>query len=347
MPACRKSLASITLASFLVMASGAFAQSGPSVSAPTVTAPTMPTVTSPTIGSGYYMPGSETNPIYTGAKPIGARNNTSTSSDTSTQKSTESTTEKKIASTLTSSDISTLDNLGLLNQITTLTNTSSLTSSLSSQSLLSNLYTSQNTDTTNLILQNVLKELEVLKKQNENISKQLEEAQKLNNQQYAGTSHTPTASTASPEAVTDNKSTTAASTQTAAASAQVVANKARPRILRFTVNGYSILGTCRSVYISQIQSNGSFLVTGDRKYTSDGKYRTETFHMLFNPNEARNGVSSYTTATAVSQDYLNEYSFLYQLSQRGPLTAQRTGNLVTLRTTDSNWKLEFLLDLGE
>lgn len=347
MPACSKRLASLIVATSLAASGMAcFAQSGPTVSAPTVSAPTMPTITSPTIGSGYYMPGSETNPIYTGAKPIGAKNNADTSTSSTQDKSTE-TTAKKISSTLTSSDISTLDSLGILNQITTLTGSSDLTSSLNSQSLLSNLYTSKNTDTTNLILQNVLTELEELKKQNDAISKQLAEAQAKNNQAYAGTSYTPAAVAATSTETTTLEQPESSSKATGSTTAKTSATKAKPRILRFTVNGYSILGTCRSVYISQVQSNGSFLVTGDRKYTSDGKYRTETFHIFFNPNEAKNGVSSYTTATAVSQDYLNEYSFLYQLSQKGSLTAQRTGNLVTIRTTDPNWKLEFLLDLGE
>ena len=58
-------------------------------------------------------------------------------------------------------------------------------------------------------------------------------------------------------------------------------------------------------------------------------------------------MQNYHAAAAVTQDYLNEYSFLYQLSQRENLSAMRTGNLVTMRTTDPDWKLELLIDLGE
>ena len=88
------------------------------------------------------------------------------------------------------------------------------------------------------------------------------------------------------------------------------------------------------------------MVTGDRRYVSDGKTRAETFHLLFKRAENEAGVLNYTAAAAVTQDYLNEYSFLYQLSQRPELSALRTGNLVTMRTQDPDWKLEMLIDLG-
>ena len=125
------------------------------------------------------------------------------------------------------------------------------------------------------------------------------------------------------------------------------AQKAASKILRFNVNNYDILETCRKVYISDIQNDGSFLVTGDRLYSSDGKNRSETFHILFKSSAAESGNSNYSAAASVTQDYLNEYSFLYQLSNMKGLSAVRTGNLVTMRTTDPAWKLDLLIDLGE
>ena len=119
------------------------------------------------------------------------------------------------------------------------------------------------------------------------------------------------------------------------------------RLIRFSVNGYDVLRTCRTIYISDVQEDGTFLVTGDRKYASDGKTRSETFHLLFKKDQNTSGLQNYHAAAAVTQDYLNEYSFLYQLSQRENLSAVRTGNLVTMRTTDPDWKLELLIDLGE
>lgn len=125
----------------------------------------------------------------------------------------------------------------------------------------------------------------------------------------------------------------------------IAAQDSSSKILRFNVNNYDVLRTCAKIYISDVQRDGTFLVTGDRRYTLEGKYRTETFHMLFKTSQDAGG-TNYTTATSVTQDYLNEYSILYQLAQRSNLNAVRTGNLVTMRSTDDNLKLELLIDLG-
>ncbi|MBR6192643.1 MAG: hypothetical protein IKQ66_00600 [Treponema sp.] len=136
---------------------------------------------------------------------------------------------------------------------------------------------------------------------------------------------------------------------TKASSSALAASTARPsgsRVLRFKVNGYDILRTCRTLFISDVQSDGTFLITGDRRYQSDGSTRSETFHLLFKAASGAESLESYDAAALVTQDYLNENSFLYQMSQRDDMQASRTGNLVTLRTTDPKWKLELLIDLG-
>ncbi|MDE5798145.1 MAG: hypothetical protein K2H73_03890 [Treponemataceae bacterium] len=120
---------------------------------------------------------------------------------------------------------------------------------------------------------------------------------------------------------------------------------ANRRILRFVVNGYDVLATCRDVYFSVPETDGSFLLTGDRKYLSNGANRSETFHLLFAAKAAENGFAQYGVTAAVTQDYTNEYSFLYQLAERQPLTAQRTGNFVSLRVNDPDWKLDLLIAL--
>ncbi len=112
------------------------------------------------------------------------------------------------------------------------------------------------------------------------------------------------------------------------------------RILRFRVNGYDILGTCRTVYFSDAAQDGSFLLTADRRYLSDGKTRDETFYLLFK----KTGDSTYEIAADVLQDYLNEYSFLYQLAGRSPVTGERTGNMIVVRVDDPLWKLDLLID---
>lgn len=199
-------------------------------------------------------------------------------------------------------------------------------SALSSMGLLGNLggsgiagsvYTTQTTSETKVILEKVLSEIEEIKQNTKEIP-----------------SARPVTIVASAPVVSSNTLSSAA-------------HKAASRILRFNVNDYDILKTCGKIYISDIQSDGSFLVTGDRRYMSDGKNRTETFHMLFKNSAGEHGAVNYNAAASVTQDYLNEYSFLYQLSKRPSLSAVRTGNLVTMRTTDPEWKMELLIDLGE
>lgn len=311
----------------------AFAQSGSGYdsfsSIGSISSPEMPTVTSPTMGSGFYMPGNNSNPIYTG-------NQNSTANEISKKEEAE---EKKtslttsLLSTLTASDISSLDSLGILNQVTSLYSSDS--SSLSNISSISNLYTSSSNNVTNILLQKVLTELESIKSNNDTASA------------TTSTQKTPQSESSNSPSQMNSQNSLSSTVNFKSELQNSGTKRNNPKILRFSVNGYDILATCRTIYISQIQGNGSFLVTGDRRYISDGKSRTETFHILFKPNEASNGISSYSTATGVTQDYMNTYSFLYQLSQLDGLNAQRTGNLVSLRTSDPNWKLELLLDLGE
>ena len=144
----------------------------------------------------------------------------------------------------------------------------------------------------------------------------------------------------------DNSKKTA-EVSAAPAKEEKLPEKAKARLLRFSVNGYDILRTCRKIYISEVQLDGTFLITGDRVYSSDGKNRTETFHILFKTSPNENGTLNYKAAANVTQDYLNENSFLYQLSKFESLPAMRVGNLVSMRTEDPNWKLELLIDLGE
>lgn len=308
-----------------------------------ISSPDMPTISSPTMGNGFYMPGNNSNPIYTGSSTTST---TKTESNSTNSEITKSDTATALISTLTASDISTLDSLGLLNSVTSLyssdlTSASGLTG-LTGVSSLSNLYTSSSTSQTNVLLQKVLTELQSIKEQNAKES--TNGTLMITSESGSAVPNTASNSISNAAGITIPATAQSPNTKEAKDSGT---KRNNPKILRFSVNGYDILSTCRTIYISQIQANGSFLVTGDRRYLSDGKTRTETFHILFKPNEASNGISSYTTAAGVTQDYENIYSFLYQLAQMDNLIAQRTGNLVSLRTTDSSWKLELLLDLGE
>lgn len=120
-----------------------------------------------------------------------------------------------------------------------------------------------------------------------------------------------------------------------------------PKILRFFVNGQNIKDTIRTVYFSRKENDGSFLLTGDRKYTSGGKSRDETFYFLFKADGNCGASAGYFVEPQVIQDSKNEKSFLYQLSQKTKLKAEKTGNLVSLKYVENGWNMDFLLDIGD
>ncbi|WP_407427116.1 hypothetical protein [Treponema sp.] len=123
--------------------------------------------------------------------------------------------------------------------------------------------------------------------------------------------------------------------------------KREPKILRFNANGFDLLPTCKKIYFSELETDGTFLLTGDRKYMSENKTRTETFYFYFRAKGTDNGITKYSVTPAVSQDYENQYSYLYQLTQKSELTANRTGNLVTLKISEQNLKLDLLISLDK
>ncbi len=123
--------------------------------------------------------------------------------------------------------------------------------------------------------------------------------------------------------------------------------KTEPKILRFNVNGYDILSSCKKIYFSEQESDGTFLLTGDRKLFSANKSQSETFYFFFNSKGSDGGITKYKVTPAVSQDKKNTYSFLYRLTQKNELEAERTGNLVTLRANDGNgWKMDLLISMN-
>ena len=118
--------------------------------------------------------------------------------------------------------------------------------------------------------------------------------------------------------------------------------KNKAKIIRFTANGYNLLSTCREISSGK-SDDGSFLITGDRKYLSNNETRSETFYLLFNKISDK----TYNVAVTVLQDRLNVYSFLYQLSGKTPLVATSTGNLVVLTVNEPEWKFDLLIDIAD
>lgn len=121
----------------------------------------------------------------------------------------------------------------------------------------------------------------------------------------------------------------------------------KPSILRFYVNGYNIQDTIRTAYFSKKENDGSFLLTGDRKFTTDGKNREETFYLLFKADGNCGTSAGYYVEPQVVQDYKNERSFLYQLTSKPKIKADKTGNLVSVKYVSPDWNMDLLLDIGE
>jgi hypothetical protein len=201
-----------------------------------------------------------------------------------------------LASSVTASDLTSLDNAGLLGP---------LYSSLGSSS-------ASDTSSTNTLLTNILKELNELKQEDKSV-------------------------------IAGSQAGTAAGASDNSAAGK---NTIQPAVLRFIVNGYDVLATCRTVYFSSRQSDGSFLLTADRKYVSNGKTRNETFYLLFRTKGSAGFSTQYAVEPAVVQDYANKYSFVYQLAQKKNLSAVKTGNLITMRINEPLYNMDILIDTG-
>ncbi len=296
----------------------------------------MPTIESPSLGTGFYTPSAVASPFMSGANMSSRSESARTvSPDTpsAVPQSTEASAEiissgaslsKSLQNSISARDMETMDSLGLLGGL----------SGILSEGYSSSLYSKtaravDRTEETNRLLNKVLEKMEEIKENGE-------------------VSRSTAAANSQAILVSDeNNSITTGSDSASSTVSNDSSVKSRSRLLRFAVNGYNVLRTCRTVYISDVQDDGSFLVTGDRRYMSDGQARNETFHILFKTKQDTSLLKEYDAATAVTQDSYNPNSFVYQLSKRKNMMASRTGNLVSMRTEDPDWRLELLIDLGE
>ena len=296
----------------------------------------MPTIESPSLGTGFYTPSSSPSPFMSGRGETSSASGSGKSASSSAassgkaksssggEASSSQSRSRTLAGSVSARDLETMDSLGLLGGLSGILS-EGYGSSLYSRSASSTVLTDR-TEETNRLLNRVLEKMEEIKVKGE--SSRTESAAVL----VSDEKELPADSTASSASGSENPSST-------------VRNKSR--LLRFAVNGYNVLRTCRTVYISDVQDDETFLVTGDRRYMSDGKTRSETFHILFKTKPESTAVCEYDAATAVTQDSYNPNSFVYQLSKRRNMMASRTGNLVSMRTEDPDWRLELLIDLGE
>lgn len=302
----------ITAISVLAALCGAFGQG--STSAPSMpvspSMPEMPSVSIPTFSDTFYSPGFNTTKT--------KKNTQSTAEAVTTEKKRAENTlsdssKSNIPLSLSATDISSLGNMGLLSHLTS-------TSDAGTSS------------TTTALLQQILSELADLKKQVAETQAALKSQKIITTAEDSSSQGTVQTENVAPSI--DEKQ-------------ENLVPKSAASLLRFTVNGYSLISTCRTVYVSEKQADGSFLVTGDRRYISNGTFFTETFYLLFRPSGAKNGTETYTVAASVSQTTPNPYSYVYRLSERQGLSASRTGNLVALIDSGDRWNVDLLLDIGE
>lgn len=118
-----------------------------------------------------------------------------------------------------------------------------------------------------------------------------------------------------------------------------------PAILRFKINGFNIADSLTDVFFSETETDGTFLLTGDRKYFVDQQVRTETFYMLFKPVASNGSTVTYKVQPSIVQDHKNESSYIYRLASVKNLTAEKTGNLVVMHFADDSLNADLLLDI--
>ena len=121
--------------------------------------------------------------------------------------------------------------------------------------------------------------------------------------------------------------------------------KREPSILRFKINGYNISDSLTKVFFSDTEADGSFLLTGDRKYFVGQQVRTETFYMLFKTVSSNGSSLTYRVQPSIVQDHKNESSYVYRLASVKNLTAEKTGNLVVMHFADDSLNADLLLDI--
>lgn len=279
---------------------------------PSVSEPTMPTLDGkPYVGQPPYIPQSSNS-----------QQSSQTETDTSDTAENTNTTSTTYAATEKNSDNSNLSNvltaqtISGLGGLSSLTDTlSALTSSQNASSYLPAL--SQLTGTTlsqtdsNATLKSILKELQKLSQK---------ETSQQNSTQKVVTTDT-----------WDNSSQT----------------ESQSKLLRFRVNNTDILNTCQTIYFSQPEENGLFLLTGDRSYYIDNRPYEETFYFLFTPALDDKGLFYYEVEGDIMQNAPITGSKLYPLTEKPSLIARKTGNLIALKYNAENWNLDILIDLRD
>jgi len=118
-----------------------------------------------------------------------------------------------------------------------------------------------------------------------------------------------------------------------------------PSILRFKINGYNIADSLTTVFFSDTEPDGTFLLTADRRYVTNQAVMNETFYMLFRAVSSTGSTITYKVQPSIVQSVKNENSYIYKLAEIKNLTAEKTGNLVVLHYNENKLTADMLLDI--
>ena len=128
--------------------------------------------------------------------------------------------------------------------------------------------------------------------------------------------------------------------QTKISTEENIDNSINKKILRFKINNYELTKSFTTLFFSEPEADGSFLLTGDRTYNLYGKQMTETFYMLFKNENGNN----FEVAVAVNQNDENPNSFLFKFAKDSPYKSQRTGNLFFINSNKNDLKVYILIE---
>jgi protease II len=273
------------------------------------TMPSMPTISSPSV---------KTKPTVQNNKQT---SNTKSNESVNSQNQNPSVSAASLLQMSSSNPLGSITDLNsILSNLSTEKTTEADLSSLStlSSTLLnsSSLTSTNNSVATNTILTQILQRLEQLQAQVDKINSQPQQVSEKNLQ---------------------NKN----EVQTNTTQQQISESKNNQnKILRFKINNYDLTKSFTTLFFSEKEKDGSFLLTGDRVYNLYGKQMSETFYMLFKNENGNN----FEVAVALNQNDENQNSFLYKFAKDSPYKSQRTGNLFFINSNKNDLKIDILIE---
>ena len=273
------------------------------------TMPSMPTISSPSV---------KTKPTVQNNKQA---SNTKSNGNANSKNQNPSVSAASLLQMSSSNPLGSITDLNsILSNLSTEKTTEADLSSLStlSSTLLnsSSLTSTNNSVATNTILTQILQRLEQLQAQVDKINSQPQQVSEKNLQ---------------------NKN----EVQTNTTQQQISESKNNQnKILRFKINNYDLTKSFTTLFFSEKEKDGSFLLTGDRVYNLYGKQMSETFYMLFKNENGNN----FEVAVALNQNDENQNSFLYKFAKDSPYQSQRTGNLFFINSNKNDLKIDILIE---